>query len=89
MKVLAYRLQADAFGDVDKSIQRMLRSNKNRGVGAPFDRRAAQTREGLGLKAGALLMRKRDGKLERVMILEEASLGMANPSAACPRSPKR
>jgi hypothetical protein len=71
MKVLAYRLQADAFGDVDKSIQRMLRSNKNRGVGAPFDRRAAQTRDGLGLKAGALLVRERNGKLERVMILEE------------------
>ena len=32
MRVLAYRLQADAFGDLDKSIQRMLRSNKNRGA---------------------------------------------------------
>jgi hypothetical protein len=30
MKVLAYRLQSDAFGDLDKSIQRTLRSNKNR-----------------------------------------------------------
>jgi hypothetical protein len=71
MRVLAYRLQADAFGDLDKSIQRMLRSNKDRGSATPFDRRAPQTREGVGLKAGALLVREWKGRLERVMILEE------------------
>jgi len=71
MKVLAYGLQSDAFGDLDKSVQRMLRSNDNRGVGAPFDRRAPQTREGLGLKAGALFVREWNGRLERVMVLEE------------------
>ena len=37
----------------------------------PFDRRAPQTRDGVGLKAGALLVREWNGKLERVMILEE------------------
>jgi hypothetical protein len=71
MKVLAYRLQSDAFGDLDKSIRRILRSRKEDGVGAPFDRRAPQTREGLGLKAGALLVREWNGRLERVMILDE------------------
>jgi hypothetical protein len=71
MKVLAYRLQSDAFGDLDKSIRRILRSGKEDGVGAPFDRRVPQTREGLGLKAGALLVREWNGRLERVMILEE------------------
>jgi hypothetical protein len=71
MKVLAYRLQSDALGGLDKSILRILRSGKEDGVGAPFDRRAPQTREGLGLKAGALLVREWKGKLERVMILEE------------------
>jgi len=71
MKVLAYRLQSDAFGDFDKSIRRILRSGKEDGVGAPFDRRLPQTREGLGLKAGALLVREWKGRLERVMILEE------------------
>src|SRR5271166_5370288 len=55
IRMLAYRLQSDAFGDLDKSIRRILRSGKEDGVGAPFDRRAPQTREGLGLKAGALL----------------------------------
>ena len=71
MKVLAYRLQSDAFGDLDKSIRRILRAGKEDGVGAPFDRREPQTREGLDLKAGALLVREWNGRLERVMILEE------------------
>ena len=71
MRVLGYRLQSDAFGDLDKSIRRILRCGKEDGVSAPFDRRAPQTREGVGLKAGALLVREWNGKLERVMILEE------------------
>jgi hypothetical protein len=71
MKVLAYRLQSDAFGDIDKSIRRILRSGGEDGVSAPFDRRAPETRDGLGLKAGALLVREWKGRLERVMILEE------------------
>jgi len=71
MKVLAYRIQSDAFGDLDKSIRRILRSGEEDGVGAPFDCRAPQTREGVGLKAGALLVREWNGRLERVMILEQ------------------
>jgi Protein of unknown function (DUF2924) len=71
MKVLAYRLQSDALGGLDKSIRRILRFEEEDGVGAPFDRRAPQTREGLGLKAGALLVREWNGRLERVMILDE------------------
>jgi Protein of unknown function (DUF2924) len=58
MRVLAYRLQSDAFGGLDKSIRRILRSGKDDGVGAPFDRRAPQTREGVSLKVGALLVRE-------------------------------
>jgi hypothetical protein len=71
MRVLAYRLQADAFGGLDKSVRRILCSEKHDDATAPFDRRAPQTREGVGLKAGALLVREWNGKLERVMILEE------------------
>jgi Protein of unknown function (DUF2924) len=71
MRVLAYRLQSDAFGGLDKSIQRILRSEKDDDAAASFDRRAPQTREGVGLKAGALLVREWKGRLERVMILEE------------------
>jgi hypothetical protein len=71
MRVLAYRLQSDAFGGLDKSIQRILRSAKGGDAVAPFDRRMPQTRDGVGLKPGALLVREWKGKLERVMILEE------------------
>ena len=71
MRVLAYRLQADAFGGLDKPIERMLRCDKDRDAAAPFDRRAPQTRDGVGLKAGALLVREWNGKLEPVMIFEE------------------
>jgi hypothetical protein len=71
MKVLAYRLQSRAFGGLEKSIQRILRSERDDAAAAPFDRRTPQTREGVGLKTGALLMRERKGQLERVMILEE------------------
>jgi hypothetical protein len=71
MRVLAYRLQSDSFGGLEKSIRRILRSAKEDGVGAPFDLRAPQTRDGVDLKVGALLVREWKGKLERVMILEE------------------
>jgi Protein of unknown function (DUF2924) len=71
MRVLAYRLQAEAFGGLDKSIQRTLRSGKGRGTSDPFDRRLPRTRDGVGLKTGALLAREWKGKLERVMILED------------------
>jgi hypothetical protein len=71
MKVLACRLQSDVLVDLDKSIRRILRSGKEDGGGAPFDRRAPRTRDGLGLKAGALLVREWSGRLERVMILDE------------------
>ena len=71
MKVLAYRLQSDAFGGLDKSVRRILCSEKDDDATAPFDRRAPQTRDGVGLKAGALLVREWKGQLERVMILEE------------------
>jgi DUF2924 family protein len=89
IRVLACRLQSDAFGDLDKSIRRILRSGKEDGLGAPFDRRAPQTREGLGLKVGALLVREWKGQLERVMILQEGFAWNGRPSAVCPRSPKR
>jgi Protein of unknown function (DUF2924) len=50
IRVLACRLQSDALGGLDKSIRRMFRCGKEDGVGAPFERREPQTREGLGLK---------------------------------------
>jgi hypothetical protein len=59
------------FGEQGFSIRRILRSGNEDGVGSPFNRRAPQTREGVSLKVGALLVREWKGQLERVMILEE------------------
>jgi hypothetical protein len=73
VKVLGHRLQVAAFGDLDKSVCRLLRDESdedgNRNT-APFDRRDAQTRDGIALRPGALLVREWRGKLERVMVLE-------------------
>jgi hypothetical protein len=61
MRVLAHRLQVAAFGDLDKYVRRLLRDEAdgegNRSA-APFDRRDAQTREGIALRPGALLVRE-------------------------------
>jgi hypothetical protein len=74
LRLLAYRLQATAFGDLDKSVLRLLRQPKGEGPedpdGRPFEARAPATREGVELQPGALLVREWNGKLERVMILD-------------------
>jgi hypothetical protein len=74
VKVLGHRLQVAFFGDFDKSVRRLLRDEGDGQGGlntAPFDRRAAQTHDGIALRPGALLVREWRGKLERVMVLEE------------------
>jgi hypothetical protein len=74
VKVLGHRLQVAACGDLDKSVRRLLRDEADGERGqntGPFDRRDAQTRDGISLRPGALLVREWHGKLERIMVLEE------------------
>jgi hypothetical protein len=74
VRVLGHRLQIAASGDLDRSVRRLLREEAEGEGGqptAPFDRRDAQTRDGIALRPGALLVREWRGKLERVMVLEE------------------
>jgi Protein of unknown function (DUF2924) len=73
-RVLGHRLQVAAYGDLDKAVRRVVRApagGESSDRTAPFDRRDPQTREGIGLKPGALLVREWRGKLERVMVLDE------------------
>jgi hypothetical protein len=75
MKILAYRIQATAFGGLDKETLRVLRRPKGHRRASsdlhPFEARIATTREGTKLQAGALLVREWNGRLERVMILDQ------------------
>ena len=75
MRLLAYRIQAMAFGDLDKTTLRRLREPRDRGaflaVASPFAVRDPATREGIGLKPGSLLVREWNGQMERVMVLED------------------
>jgi hypothetical protein len=68
-------MQAATLGDLDKATLRLLRQSKGEGVGSPngrpFQTRGPRTRDGIGLKSGALLVREWNGRLERVMILEK------------------
>ena len=75
MRVLAYRIQAMAFGDLDRAILRRLREIRDEafelGDARPFATRGPTTREGVGLKSGALLVREWNSRLERVMVLDD------------------
>jgi Protein of unknown function (DUF2924) len=74
LRLLGHRLQVAVYGDLDKAVRRVVRApagGESSDGTAPFDRRDPQTREGIGLKPGALLVREWRGKLERVMVLDE------------------
>ena len=72
MRVLAYRIQAAALGDLDRTILRRLRDDaRELGDARPFAPRGPPTPEGVGLKSGALLVREWSGRLERVMVLDD------------------
>jgi hypothetical protein len=72
---LVCRIQAAALGGLDKEMLRVLRQPNGQSLesseGRPFETRAPTTREGASLRAGALLAREWNGKLERVMVLEK------------------
>jgi hypothetical protein len=74
LRVLAYRLQAAALGNLDKATVRSIRASQGGAIefgGSPFKTRSPRTREGVGLNAGALLVREWQGRLERVMVLDK------------------
>ena len=73
-RVLAFRMQAAALGDLDRATLRRLRPSTDESVAShgarPFETRGPTTRKGVCLKAGALLVREWQGQPESVMILE-------------------
>jgi hypothetical protein len=74
LRVLAYRLQAAALGDLDKATARSVRALEGGAIefgGRPFTTRSPRMRDGTGLNPGALLVRQWKGKLEKVMVLDK------------------
>ena len=73
MRVLAYRLQVVAFGDLDLKLLRRLKGAEATETTEPvrFANRSPATRDGADLRPGAMLAREWRGKLERVTVLED------------------
>jgi hypothetical protein len=68
-RILAYRLQADCLGDLDPDTRRLLDRS-----GSPVEvgRLAAyRNRRRTELRAGTLLVREWDGRLQRVIVLAD------------------
>ncbi len=87
-RILAYRLQADAFGDLPDTVLRMLDGFGARGS-APSGQAGGEgwPRSTLRrIKPGSILVREWDGRLHRVMALEEGFAWEARPTVASPRS---
>lgn len=77
-RILAYRVQADALGDLDRDTARQLRRMAEQGK----DAEVMPLPELRPVKPGTLLVREWDGALQRVMALEEgyAWNGVTYPS---------
>jgi hypothetical protein len=74
LRVLAYRLQAAALGDLDKATARSVCALEGGAIesgDSPFKTRSPRTQDGTGLNPGALLVRQWKGKLEKVMVLDK------------------
>jgi hypothetical protein len=74
LRVLAYRLQAAALGDMDKATGRSIRVSQGGAIkfgASRFKTRSPRTQDGTDLNPGALLVRQWKGKLERVMVLDK------------------
>jgi len=85
LRVMAYRLQAEAFGDLDRKTIRMLErladdaadKSASNGSSTPDPREGLKSKvssvraanDALNLKPGALLIREWQGRLERVTVV--------------------
>ncbi len=72
-RVLAYRLQAATFGDLEPGLLRKLKRGDaaNGSEPPPFANRPPAMGDGEDLRPGATLAREWRGKLERVTVLED------------------
>jgi hypothetical protein len=71
LRIIAYRIQANAFGDLDRETIRFLdQIAKQRRSGSRSTAIVRPVAEKRGLKPGTLLVREHEGELHRVMVME-------------------
>jgi Protein of unknown function (DUF2924) len=88
--VIAYRLQADRFGDLDHTTKQVLdRTIAKEGELAMSSRLASFDQKRTELTPGTVLVREWDRQSQRVMVMVTDSPGTAGPMTACPRSLSR
>src|SRR5262245_36322778 len=70
IRLLAYQLQAQAFGDLDRNARGLLDLLVSRGQSVRGSK--AQVSSGIGVrpKTGSVLVREHQGELHRVMVLD-------------------
>ena len=69
MRIISYRLQANAYGDLDRKVSQEL-DRRVRQAAVANDQVRAETRRLRILKPGTILTRESGGKLHRVIVLE-------------------
>ena len=69
-RILAYRLQADALGDLSDTVRRTLEGTRSSGLGGQAGGDGSSYRR--RIKPGSILVREWNGHLQRVTALEES-----------------
>lgn len=70
--VLAYRIQAEAFGDLDAETFRLLKKLRAAGFDDAFDGlNETSTQRRRSLSPGTILSREWNGQIHRVMVIED------------------
>ncbi|MBK5959280.1 hypothetical protein CCR97_13845 [Rhodoplanes elegans] len=69
-RILAYRLQAEAFGDLDRGTERLLGRAGATSAGTPGGATDGPQRRDRTLRPGTILVREWNGALERVTVLD-------------------
>ena len=86
--VIAYRLQADRFGDLDHATRQVLdRTVGKEAAPAMSARLASFDQKRHELTPGTVLVREWDRQSQRVWCWSTVLPGTARPLTACPRSP--
>lgn len=70
MRLLAYRVQVAVYGGLSSKALRLIRQS-GRGGDADFEIRSPQSREGVDLKPGTVLVREWRGQLHHLMVLSD------------------